>query len=269
MPKERVEVSQPDAILERPRDPVVPRHIQWPREGVSEPAGIENRTEGLRAQRDGTTTEDDEEQAVIGEPVKRYMRCCLEPIAHSVPQVLQARQPRALSLRKGDYARLHAVRAVLVFDEEPAKTRVITIASNDGISPGTQRRRPRKPEPGVDHGQVECADHLPEWRIDPYCAAPALKGIDRRGQCLAPRDDPCTKAATLRHCARREVWIFQMGQPVALVAAFCEYLHVERAALLACASASWASDRLAYADVASAAKLNFPDTIAPKMGSIP
>src|SRR5262249_7020345 len=125
------------AGLERPRDPVVARHIQRPREPVGEPDVLEDRAEGLRAERDGTAPEDNEEQTVIREPVKRDMRRGPEPPAHSVPQVLQTRQLRTLPVRKRDHTRLHAERAVLVLDEEPAKMRVITTASNDGISPGT------------------------------------------------------------------------------------------------------------------------------------
>src|SRR5262249_23322470 len=61
MPKERVDFGQPDAGLERPRDPVVARHIQRPREPVGEPDVLEDRAEGLRAERDGTAPEDNEE----------------------------------------------------------------------------------------------------------------------------------------------------------------------------------------------------------------
>src|SRR5215470_15773293 len=137
MTKERVDFGQPDADLERPRDPIMARYIQRPRKPVGEPDVLEDRTEGLRAERDGTTTEDDEEQRIIGEPVKRDMRRGPETPAHSVPQLLQPRQSRALPVGQRDHSRLHAERAVLVLNEEPAKMRVITTASNDGISPGT------------------------------------------------------------------------------------------------------------------------------------
>src|SRR5215831_3411373 len=56
MPKERVEFDQPDAVLQRPCDPVVARHVQRPRKPVSEPGVLEDRTEGVRAERHGTTT---------------------------------------------------------------------------------------------------------------------------------------------------------------------------------------------------------------------
>jgi len=69
MTKERVDLGQPDADLERPRDPIVARYIQRPREPVGKPDVLEDRTEGLGAERDGTTTEDDEEQGIIGETV--------------------------------------------------------------------------------------------------------------------------------------------------------------------------------------------------------